>query len=85
MRADFTRDQVADLTSFENLVQDFFSLLPRGGATAVDLQDFFFRYTVDSVTGFLFGVQSAYRSTTTRSATDCSITIRPATARNTTL
>lgn len=55
LRPNFTRDQVADLTSFENLVQDLFSLLPRDGATVVDLQDLFFRYTIDSVTEFLFG------------------------------
>ena len=55
MRPNFTRDQLADLTSFENLVQDLFSLLPRDGATVVDLQDLFFRYTIDSATEFLFG------------------------------
>lgn len=55
MRPNFTRDQLADLTSFENLVQDLFSLLPRDGSTVVDLQDLFFRYTIDSATEFLFG------------------------------
>ncbi|KAJ9610029.1 hypothetical protein H2200_006359 [Cladophialophora chaetospira] len=55
LRPNFTRDQVADLTSFETLIQDLFSLLPRDGATVVDLQDLFFRYTMDSATEFLFG------------------------------
>ena len=55
IRPSFTKDQVADLTSFENLIQDLFSLLPRDGQTVVDLQDLFFRYTIDSATEFLFG------------------------------
>lgn len=55
IRPNFTRDQVADLTSFEHLIQDLFSLLPRDGETVVDLQDLFFRYTIDSATEFLFG------------------------------
>lgn len=55
IRPSFTRDQVADLTSFENLIQDLFKLLPRDGKTVVDLQDLFFRYTIDSATDFLFG------------------------------
>lgn len=55
IRPSFTRDQVADLTSFENLIQDLFILLPRDGKTVVDLQDLFFRYTIDSTTEFLFG------------------------------
>ncbi|RLL97488.1 hypothetical protein CFD26_101553 [Aspergillus turcosus] len=55
IRPSFTRDQVADLTSLENLIQDLFSLLPRDGRTVVDLQALFFRYTIDSATEFLFG------------------------------
>ncbi|KAL1846469.1 hypothetical protein Plec18170_009195 [Paecilomyces lecythidis] len=55
IRPNFTRDQVADLTSFEDLIQDLFSLLPHDGVTVVDLQDLFFRYTIDSATEFLFG------------------------------
>lgn len=55
IRPNFSRDQVADLTSFESLIQDLFSLLPRDGETVVDLQDLFFRYTIDSATEFLFG------------------------------
>ncbi|EFY96492.1 cytochrome P450 [Metarhizium robertsii] len=55
IRPNFTRDQVADLALFENLMQDLFALIPRDGQTVVDLQDLFFRYTIDSATEFLFG------------------------------
>ncbi|RHZ55588.1 hypothetical protein CDV55_104290 [Aspergillus turcosus] len=55
IRPSFTRDQVADLTSLENLIQGLFSLLPWDGTTVVDLQELFFRYTIDSATEFLFG------------------------------
>ncbi|GFF54000.1 cytochrome P450 52A3-B [Aspergillus lentulus] len=55
IRPSFTRDQVADLTSLEGLIQDLFALLPRDGKTVVDLQELFFRYTIDSATEFLFG------------------------------
>lgn len=55
VRPSFTRDQVADLTTLEDLIQDLFSLLPRDGKTVVDLSDLFFRYTIDSATEFLFG------------------------------
>ncbi|KUJ19712.1 n-alkane-inducible cytochrome P450 [Mollisia scopiformis] len=55
IRPSFTRDQVADLTTLEALIQDLFKLLPRDGKTIVDLQDLFFRYTIDSATEFLFG------------------------------
>ncbi|KAF4167585.1 hypothetical protein CNMCM6936_004849 [Aspergillus lentulus] len=55
IRPSFARDQVADLTSLEDLIQDLFALLPRDGKTVVDLQELFFRYTIDSATEFLFG------------------------------
>ncbi|KAF7114779.1 hypothetical protein CNMCM5793_000318 [Aspergillus hiratsukae] len=55
IRPSFTRDQVADLTSLEDLIQDLFALLPRDGRTVVDLQELFFRYTINSATEFLFG------------------------------
>lgn len=55
IRPSFNRQQVADLVSFEGLIQDLFTLLPRDGKTVVDLQDLFFRYTIDSATDFLFG------------------------------
>merc|ERR1711939_23398 len=55
IRPSFTRDQIADLTLFEKLIQELFSILPRDGQT-VDLQDLFFRYTMDSATESLFGL-----------------------------
>jgi cytochrome P450 len=54
IRPSFAREQIADLSLFEELIQDLFKLLPRDG-TAVDLQELFFRYTIDSATEFLFG------------------------------
>ncbi|KAG6030403.1 hypothetical protein E4U41_000109 [Claviceps citrina] len=58
IRPNFTRDQAANLAAFERLMPDLLSLIPRDGRTTVDLQDVFFRYTIDSATEFLFG-QSA--------------------------
>ncbi|KHN94899.1 n-alkane-inducible cytochrome P450 [Metarhizium album ARSEF 1941] len=55
IRPNFARDQVADLASFERLIPDLFALIPRDGHSAVDLQELFFRYTIDSATEFLFG------------------------------
>jgi cytochrome P450 len=55
IRPSFTRDQIADLTSLESLFQDLLILLPHDGETVVDLQQLFFRYTLDSATEFLFG------------------------------
>ncbi|OGM44243.1 cytochrome P450 [Aspergillus bombycis] len=54
IRPSFVREQVADLSLLENLMQDLLVLLPRDGTT-VDLQALFFRYTIDSATEFLFG------------------------------
>jgi len=54
IRPNFTRDQVADLDAFERHIQDLFSLIPRDGST-IDLQELFFRFTIDSATEFLFG------------------------------
>jgi cytochrome P450 len=57
IRPNFTRDQVADLESFERHIQDLWKLIPRDGST-VDLQELFFRFTIDSSTEFLFGVST---------------------------
>ncbi|KAK3080129.1 hypothetical protein LTS18_003049 [Coniosporium uncinatum] len=54
IRPNFTRDQVADIGAFEKHVQDLFKAIPRDGST-VDLQELFFRLTIDSATEFLFG------------------------------
>ncbi|KAF2425269.1 cytochrome P450 [Tothia fuscella] len=54
IRPNFARDQVADLEAFERHIQDLWKLIPRDGST-VDLQELFFRFTIDSATEFLFG------------------------------
>jgi cytochrome P450 len=55
IRPSFIREQIADLTSLESLFQDLLVLLPHDGETEVDLQQLFFRYTLDTATEFLFG------------------------------
>ncbi|EFQ34695.1 cytochrome P450 [Colletotrichum graminicola] len=55
LRPNFVRDQIADLETLEVHVQDLFKLLPRDGVTPVNLQEHFFRFTLDSATEFLFG------------------------------
>lgn len=54
LRPNFVRAQVADLDTFEVHVNHLIEALPRDGST-VDLQDLFFRLTIDSATEFLFG------------------------------
>ena len=55
IRPNFARDQVTDLTLFENLIPELISQIPHDGESVIDLQDLFFRYTTDSATEFLFG------------------------------
>ncbi|OJJ30782.1 hypothetical protein ASPWEDRAFT_160541 [Aspergillus wentii DTO 134E9] len=54
LRPSFTRDNIADLDIFERHVANLVNCVPADGAT-VDLQDLFFRMTIDSATQFLFG------------------------------
>lgn len=54
IRPNFTRSQVGDLTIYEKHVQHLLKLIPKDGRT-VDLQELFFRLTMDSATQFLFG------------------------------
>lgn len=54
IRPNFVREQVADIDAFERHFQILLSLIPRHGDT-VDLQDLFFRLTIDTATEFLFG------------------------------
>lgn len=54
IRPNFTKDQVANLDAFEGHIRDLFKKIPRDGST-VDLQELFFRFTIDSATEFLFG------------------------------
>ena len=54
LRPNFVRAQVADLETIEGHVSHLIEAIPRDGST-VDLQELFFRFTLDSATEFLFG------------------------------
>ncbi|KAF1814782.1 putative cytochrome P450 alkane hydroxylase [Eremomyces bilateralis CBS 781.70] len=54
IKPNFDRKQVANLDMFERHIQELFHCIPRDGST-VDLQELFFRLTIDSATEFLFG------------------------------
>lgn len=59
IRPNFSRDQVADLDAFEDHFRDLLKAMPDGfgaeGEEGFDLQELFFRFTIDSATEFLFG------------------------------
>ena len=55
IRPSFSRDQVADLKNFEEHLNCMLDAIPRDGVTTVDLQDLFFKLTIDTATEFLFG------------------------------
>lgn len=54
LRPNFIRSQVGDLNMFESHVGHLIQAIPRDHST-VDLQELFFRLTIDSATEFLFG------------------------------
>ena len=54
LRPNFSKTQVADLNTFETHVSHLIDAIPRDAST-VELQDLFFRLTIDSATEFLFG------------------------------
>ncbi|KAH0542844.1 hypothetical protein FGG08_002798 [Glutinoglossum americanum] len=54
VRPNFSRNQVADLDTFETHIRNLIAHIPRDGST-VNLQDLFFCLTLDSATEFLFG------------------------------
>jgi cytochrome P450 len=54
IRHDFTRNQVADLDTFERHIQHLICAIPRDGST-VDLQPWIPLLTIDSASEFLFG------------------------------
>lgn len=54
LRPNFARDQLADIDAFERHMEYFVKAIPTDGST-VDLQELFFRMTIDSATEFLFG------------------------------
>lgn len=53
LRPNFARDQVADLEAFERHFKLMLKHIPKDGST-VDLQQLFFRFTIDTATEFLF-------------------------------
>ena len=53
LRPNFARDQVADLEAFERHFKLMLKHVPKDGST-IDLQELFFRLTIDSATEFLF-------------------------------
>ncbi|PSN67414.1 n-alkane-inducible cytochrome P450 [Corynespora cassiicola Philippines] len=53
LRPNFAREQVADLEAFERHFQLFLQHVPTDGSP-VDLQDLFFKLTIDTATEFLF-------------------------------
>ena len=54
LRPNFVRSQIGDLATFEGHVRQLIEAIPKDGST-VDLQELFFRLTIDSATEFLFG------------------------------
>ncbi|KAI9766419.1 MAG: hypothetical protein M1840_006525 [Geoglossum simile] len=54
LRPNFIRSQVADLDTFETHIRHLIAHIPRD-RSAVNMQDLFFRLTLDSATEFLFG------------------------------
>ena len=54
LKPNFVRNQVGDLATFEVHVNHLIDNIPGDGST-VNLQDLFFRLTIDSATEFLFG------------------------------
>ena len=55
IRPSFARDQVADLDNFEDHLNCMIDAIPTDGKTTVDLQELFFKLTIDTATEFLFG------------------------------
>ncbi|KAL1591909.1 hypothetical protein SLS60_011501 [Paraconiothyrium brasiliense] len=53
LRPNFARDQIADLEAFDRHFKLMLKHIPRDGST-VDLQNLFFKLTIDSATEFLF-------------------------------
>lgn len=54
LRPSFARSQISDLSTLDKHIDHLVQSIPRDGST-VDLQELFFRLTIDSATEFLFG------------------------------
>ena len=57
LRPCFARSQIGDVENFEKHVQNLLRAIPRDGST-VDLQELFFKLTLDVATEFLFGAST---------------------------
>ncbi|KAJ6036770.1 n-alkane-inducible cytochrome P450 [Penicillium herquei] len=54
LRPNFVRNQIADIAVYEHHVSQLIKCIPVDGST-VDLQELFYKMTIDSATEFLFG------------------------------
>lgn len=54
LRPTFARENLANLTTIEQHIQEFLKCIPTTGQT-IDIQELFFRLTMDTATAFLFG------------------------------
>lgn len=67
LRPNFVREQVADLDMEERHVQDLFTVMPvrdDGWTDTTNIQELFFRLTIDTATEFLFGESTNTQVTT---------------------
>ncbi|KAL3419543.1 n-alkane-inducible cytochrome p450 [Phlyctema vagabunda] len=55
IRPSFSKDQIADLECLDQHVNAMLALIPKDGTTTIDLQDLFFRLSLDMATDTLFG------------------------------
>ncbi|GME36240.1 hypothetical protein CDV56_108500 [Neofusicoccum parvum] len=54
LRPNFVKDQVAELEMLERYMEHLMALIPKDGST-IDLQELFFRFTLNLASEFLFG------------------------------
>jgi cytochrome P450 len=54
LRPQFVKQRVSDLHVFEEHISEMISLLPKDGQT-IDLMGFWYRFTLDASTHYLFG------------------------------
>ncbi|KAK9238923.1 cytochrome P450 [Lipomyces kononenkoae] len=55
LRPQFSRQQVSDVAKLEPYLQDLIARLDRAPAESCDIQELFYKLTIDSATEFLFG------------------------------
>jgi len=55
IRPQFIKDRVSDLHTFETHIQKMISLIREAQGQTIDVQDLFFRLTLDATTDFLLG------------------------------